>query len=144
MGSRKPKETIWQRVVDAIGETAAERLIDGFGGERLYVPSSCDCRSWDALVDRVGYWAADRLLCEFARDYIYVPSRTPKARRHSQQEQQERDLLIYQRSQVESASKLAREFALSNRMIRYIRSRVRSLRFPTTDEAGLEASLSLD
>lgn len=144
MGSRKPSETIWRRVIDLIGVAAAERLIGEFPDHRLYIPFSSDCRRWDALVQLIGAAAMDRLVVEFGRDYIYVPSRTSKARRHSVREQWDRDLVIYRRSQSESALDLAKEFELSQRMIRYIRSKVRLLRFPTTEGEGLEASLGLD
>jgi hypothetical protein len=81
----KPPATLCERssmlqdLVDLIGKDAAARLIDIFGGTRLYIPHSP--QDDDLLTGSLGHEAAFKLARIYGGDRIEVPNPTPRRAR---------------------------------------------------------------
>jgi len=59
-------------IVQIIGDAAAARLIQSFGGREMRVPVRRAGRTWDALVRALGHEAAAAFCAHFAGEVIYI------------------------------------------------------------------------
>jgi Mor family transcriptional regulator len=64
-------------IVGAIGDEAAAKLVDRFGGQQVYVPRET---SGHAIADAIGQTAAQKLSAMFGGEVVYIP----KGRRPSE------------------------------------------------------------
>jgi hypothetical protein len=79
MVERPRRSSVLDELTNEIGADAAARLIDIFGGTRLYVPQSPD--EDDLLTASLGHEAALKLARVYGGDRIEVPNPTPRRAR---------------------------------------------------------------
>ncbi|HUN57758.1 MAG TPA: hypothetical protein VMU41_06555 [Candidatus Binataceae bacterium] len=77
--TRLERPSLLQELVDLIGQDAAAKLVDIFGGTRLYIPHSP--QDDDLLTESLGAEAALKLARIYGGDRIEVPNPTPRRAR---------------------------------------------------------------
>jgi len=63
-----------KRLIDLLGAEAAARVVDVFGGRRVYMPAP-DTDSYTAMVQRFGDTIARKLCVEFGGTQVFFPQR---------------------------------------------------------------------
>ncbi len=102
-------------LVDALGFPATLKLVERWGGVRLYVPLEQNLTDEHELVQVLGL-AAARKLAAAHKEWLEVPRAAAYLR-------QVRDRIIRESYGGKSASRLARQFGMTRRNIFYIVAR---------------------
>ena len=98
------------RIAELIGLQAALRLVEKFGGTRIYIPEELPTPD-HVLAKTIGYGEANALCAAFARDWLSVPRCTDRLRA-------QRDNQIRQEYDGgRSVRELAREYEMTERNI---------------------------
>lgn len=100
-----------QEIVEVIGLAATVKLVEHWGGVRLWVPS--DVSADHQLRRRLGP-AADKLARHFGLELLTVPRAVVALRRIRN------DQIRARKAAGETAARLAREFCLTERQVWYI------------------------
>lgn len=107
-----------QLLAEYIGEAAAGRLAQAFGGTSLKVPRRCVGKQWRALLDALGEGAASELIAAFGGEHLYI------ARNAAQERAALRARVLHRLARGESL----REIALTETVaVRYTERALRRL-----------------
>jgi hypothetical protein len=101
------RTSLYGQVVRIIGGCAADKLIENFGGRRLYIPLKPAPR--DQIPRSIGMRAALAMAREFGSERILVPATPDQARRRSR--------ILKMRANQISISHIARELRCTERYV---------------------------
>lgn len=100
-------------LVRLIGFTATLKLVERFGGGRLYVPLEQHLTEQHAIVRAIGKDAARKLARDRKGEILEIPRAVAYMR-------VVRDAIIREQYQTQSASALAREYGMTRRNVFYL------------------------